>query len=72
MAVVAMAITVKSASHVLDQPASPCGSCRQQLTEHEGRFGQPMRLILRGEEGPVFVFDTAEDLLPFGFSGKLL
>ncbi|MFT6513569.1 MAG: cytidine deaminase, partial [Neolewinella sp.] len=35
MPVVAMAITVKSANHVLDQPASPCGSCRQQLHEHE-------------------------------------
>ncbi|WP_020570832.1 cytidine deaminase [Neolewinella persica] len=72
MAVVAMAITVKSAGQVLDQPASPCGSCRQQLHEHEARFDQPMRLILRGEEGPVFVFDRAGDLLPFGFSGKLL
>lgn len=72
MAVVAMAITVKAPSQVLDQPASPCGSCRQQLLEHEARFGQPMRLILRGEEGPVFVFAAAGDLLPFGFSGKLL
>jgi cytidine deaminase len=72
MAVVAMAITVKSLNQVLDQPASPCGSCRQQLTEHEGRFGKPMKLILRGEEGPVFVFDSVGDILPFGFSGKLL
>jgi len=31
-----------------------------------------MKLILRGEEGPVFVFDSAGDILPFGFSGKLL
>ena len=72
MAVVAMAITVKSAKQLLHQPASPCGSCRQQLTEHEGRFGKPMRLILRGEQGPVFVFASAGDILPFGFSGKLL
>ena len=72
MAVVAMAITVKSANQVLDQPASPCGSCRQQLAEHEGRFGQPIRVILRGEAGPVYVFEAASDILPFGFSGKLL
>lgn len=72
MAVVAMAITVKSGGQVLNQPASPCGSCRQQLHEHETRFGQPIKLILRGEEGPIFVFDRAGDLLPFGFSGKLL
>lgn len=72
MPVVAMAITVKSANQVLDQPASPCGSCRQQLHEHETRFGQPIKLILRGESGPVFVFDRAGDLLPFGFSGTML
>ncbi len=72
MAVVAMAITVKSANQVLDQPASPCGSCRQQLTEHESRFGKKMKLILQGEEGPVFIFGSAGDILPFGFSAKQL
>ena len=72
MPVVAMAITVKSSNQVLDQPASPCGSCRQQLHEHESRFGKKMKLILRGEAGPVFVFESAGDILPFGFSGKLL
>ncbi len=72
MPVVTMAITVKSGSITVDQPASPCGSCRQQLAEHEGRFGRKMKLILRGETGPVYVFDSAGDLLPFGFSGELL
>ncbi|MEM1357853.1 MAG: cytidine deaminase [Bacteroidota bacterium] len=72
MPVVAMAITVKSGGQPLDQPASPCGSCRQQLHEHETRFDQKIRLILRGETGPVFVFASAGDLLPFGFSGELL
>lgn len=72
MPVVAMAITVKSGSLIVDKPASPCGSCRQQLAEHEGRFGRKMKLILRGETGPVYVFDSAGDLLPFGFSGELL
>jgi cytidine deaminase len=72
MAVVAMAITVISPNQVLDQPASPCGSCRQQLHEHETRFRKKMKLILRGETGPVYVFASAGDLLPFGFSGELL
>ena len=70
--VVAMAITVRSAGQTVDQPASPCGSCRQQLFEHETRFGTPVRLILRGETGPVYIFDSAADLLPFGFAGNLL
>ncbi|MBC6993622.1 cytidine deaminase [Neolewinella lacunae] len=72
MAVVSMAITVKSAQQVVGSPASPCGACRQQLLEHETRFGKPMQLILRGETGPVYVFASAGELLPFGFSGAML
>ncbi|WP_116128246.1 cytidine deaminase [Lewinella sp. IMCC34183] len=72
MPVVAMAVTVKAPNRVLDTPASPCGSCRQILSEHEGRFGHDIRLILRGEAGPVYVFERAGHLLPFGFSGELL
>jgi cytidine deaminase len=72
MPVVAMAITVKAPGRILSAPASPCGSCRQILSEHESRFGQPIRLILRAETGPIYVFERAADLLPFGFSGELL
>ena len=72
MAVATLAITVRAPNRVIARPASPCGSCRQQLTEHEGRFGHRMRLILRGEEGPVYVFASAADLLPLGFNGGLV
>ena len=70
--VVAMAVTVRSAGQIVSTPASPCGACRQQLTEHESHYGRPMRLVLRGERGPVFVFSAARDLLPFGFGATLL
>ncbi len=70
--VVSLAVTVRSPRRIVDRPASPCGSCRQQLAEHEGRFRSKMRLILRGQTGPIYVFESASDLLPFGFSGGLL
>ncbi len=72
MPVVAMAITVRAPGRILSAPASPCGSCRQILSEHESRFGRSIRLILRAETGPIYVFERAGDLLPFGFSGELL
>ncbi len=72
MPVVALAITVQAPGRVLSVPASPCGSCRQILSEHESRFGHQLRLILRAETGPVYVFESASQLLPFGFSGELL
>ncbi len=72
MPVVALAITVKAPGRILSAPASPCGSCRQILSEHESRFGHQLRVILRAETGPVYVFASAGLLLPFGFSGELL
>lgn len=70
--VVSMAITVKSPSQTLDNPASPCGACRQVLAEHEQRHGHAMELILQGEIGPVYVIERAQDLLPLGFEAKYL
>lgn len=50
-------------------PISPCGMCRQSLLEYETRTGQPIRLLLGGQEGEVFVIKTMRSLLPFAFTG---
>ena len=49
-------------------PISPCGICRQTLTEYEQRWQHPIRLILSGQEGKVFVLESAKDLMPLSFS----
>ncbi|RYY55377.1 MAG: cytidine deaminase [Chitinophagaceae bacterium] len=51
-----------------DHPISPCGMCRQSLQEAETRGGRPIRLILAGQEGEVFIINTIADLLPFAFT----
>jgi cytidine deaminase len=51
------------------RPLAPCGICRQSLVEFEQRFKQPVRLILAGMEGEIFIFDTIKSLLPLEFSG---
>ncbi|MCH5599025.1 cytidine deaminase [Niabella ginsengisoli] len=50
-----------------DKPISPCGMCRQALLEYETRVNHPIRLILAGMKGTVYIIDTAKDLLPFAF-----
>ncbi len=55
-----------------NRPISPCGICRQSLQEMEQRTGRPIRLILGGHEGKVFVIPEAGQLLPFAFTGEEL
>lgn len=68
----AMAITVKAPSQIIDQPAMPCGSCRQALCEIEYKQKSPIRLIIQGEVGVVFIFNSAKDILPFSFDASFL
>ncbi|MEP6713902.1 MAG: cytidine deaminase [Ferruginibacter sp.] len=51
------------------KPVSPCGMCRQALREYEDRTKKPIRLILTGMEGEVFIIEKASQLLPFSFGG---
>ncbi|UAY54506.1 cytidine deaminase [Arachidicoccus terrestris] len=49
-------------------PIAPCGMCRQALQEQQLRFGQPVLLLLSGQEGSVIRVKDSMDLLPFHFS----
>jgi cytidine deaminase len=53
-------------------PLTPCGACRQVISEYEKLHHSPLRLILSGETGKVWVVDKASDLLPFAFDGSKL
>ena len=53
-----------------DRPISPCGICRQSMVEYETILKHPIRLVLGGMEGKIFVIPQAASLLPFGFSGE--
>ena len=59
------------AAHTCDgfvkRAISPCGSCRQVLSEAERRYNHPIRVVLYGED-EVLVIDSASTLLPLAFS----
>ncbi len=67
-----IAITAINKNEKLTRPISPCGSCRQALLEYEQKFQQRIEVLLAGEEGEIYVFQSVEDLLPFSFSSSYL
>jgi cytidine deaminase len=72
VAIEAMAISYQTGNGDSDHPISPCGICRQSLQEFESRVSHPIRLILGGMEGKVYVIPNASILLPLAFTSEQL
>lgn len=66
----AIAIRVRSEIKKVQQPAAPCGICRQVLLEAEEIQKQNIRVIMQGESGPVLIFECVKDLVPFYFGAN--
>ena len=50
----------------LDEPASPCGACRQALMEYEHLAGHPVPVYMAGKD-KVYRLPSVASLLPFVF-----
>ena len=69
-AVKALAIAARtSEGHWTEIPISPCGACRQVMTETENRYEKPMKVLLCSAQ-EVFVIESAKDLLPVSFGSE--
>jgi cytidine deaminase len=69
--VIAMAISATNKKGMVEDPISPCGSCRQSILEAEERFGVPIRLILDSSKNRAVV-EGIKNLLPLSFYKDLL
>ncbi len=65
-----IAISYDNKNGESNHPISPCGICRQTLLEYEERVKQPIRLILSGLEGKIYIIKKASQLLPLSFGGE--
>lgn len=65
-----IAITARHANTDHFLAVTPCGSCRQALSEYENKQGQAIRVILEGKNGEVWIVPAVEDLLPLKFSSE--
>lgn len=68
----AIAVACKAKGLIINKPVTPCGSCRQAISEYENRFTQKIRIIMSGETGEVYISDSIETLLPLMFNAKYL
>jgi cytidine deaminase len=67
IAIDTIAISYDNINGESNHPISPCGMCRQSLAEYEERVKQPIRLILSGQDGKVYILKSASALLPLSF-----
>lgn len=66
--IVTLAITARNTKgELIDEPASPCGTCRQVIIETETRFKHPVRILLYGRKR-TFVLDSIKELMPLSFT----
>ncbi len=66
-----IAITAKSIKEAYHEVVTPCGSCRQVISEYERNQGSPIEIILKGEQ-EVLIFNSIKDLLPLSFESLVL
>jgi cytidine deaminase len=67
VAISTLAISYNNKNGKSNHPISPCGICRQSLLEYEERMKQPIRIILTGLEGKIYIIEKASQLLPLSF-----
>ncbi len=70
LAVDAIAISYDNKNGESNYPISPCGICRQSLVEFERRYNHPIKIILAGKTGKVYIIKSAADLLPLAFNSN--
>jgi cytidine deaminase len=68
--VLAVAVVAKRSVDEHFKMATPCGSCRQVMSEYENTQEQPIVVYLTDKEGKVYESESIDNLLPFKFSDK--
>ncbi len=72
MPIETIAISYNNSHGASDHPIAPCGICRQSLHEYEERMNHPIRLVLGGKVGKIYVIKQSGELLPLAFTKQEL
>lgn len=66
-AIIGLAVTTPSGPEDSDELLTPCGVCRQVISEYRSRHDEPIRILMRGRQGPIYVAPDIQALLPLMF-----
>lgn len=64
--VVALAIAARNKDGLTAQPITPCGACRQVISEVEHRYNKSVKIFLYGKNRIISV-DSINDIMPLQF-----
>lgn len=67
-----LAVTARREGEEQYTAANPCGACRQVMAEYEDKQKSPIRIIMEGQNGEIWVAEGIDILLPFRFSKENL
>lgn len=67
-----IAVAAKRKGENFFLPANPCGACRQVISEYESKQQQPIKIIMEGGQGKIYICDSINVLLPLKFSSENL
>ena len=67
VAIESLAITAQAEGFTMHDAVAPCGACRQVMAEYQTQQKQNMRVIMKGQEGPILAVGSVNALLPFMF-----
>ncbi len=65
-AIISIAVVGSQNGIICENPATPCGACRQVMAQYQMKGGQPMSIILVGGK-KVWKFEKVDDILPLIF-----
>lgn len=68
--VLQMAVTASKLNGALLNPVTPCGGCRQSISEQENIQKDVIKIILQSDESKVYIIDTVKHLLPLTFTSS--
>ena len=65
-AITSIAETASQDGILCDNPATPCGACRQVMAQYQTKGGRPMSILLVGKK-KIWKFSKVDDILPLIF-----